>query len=57
MKRKNPMLMSASTAKIRAAMRSGIWRVNAATAPLHAAKIKLHSSSEPSWPPHTPAMR
>ena len=38
-------------------MASGNWRENSETAIIQEVSMKCHSSSEPSWPPQTPAMR
>ncbi len=50
---RKPKLTAPSTPITRAVNASGSSRLNAATARVHAARISAHSSSEPSWEPHT----
>ncbi len=57
MNRMKPAATRPSTPCTRATMSSGRLREKAATASPHRDSISTHSSSEPSWPPHTPAMR
>ena len=57
MNSKKPTATSASTASTRDTMTSGSWRENSDTAIIQVHSITNHSSSEPSWPPQTPAMR
>jgi hypothetical protein len=57
MKARKPTLTSPITPNTREAISSGRWRLNTVTATDHPASISSHSSSDPSWPPHTPAMR
>ena len=52
-----PTLISPITDSTRATIASGRCREKRATASIHIASIISHSSSEPSWPPHTPASR
>ena len=57
MKTKKPMLIQPMTPRMRASVARGSWRLNSTTAKVHSASISVHSSSDPSCPPHTPAMR
>ena len=43
-----------STANTRDTITSGSWREKIDTAIIQLLSISIHSSSEPSWPPHTP---
>ena len=47
------MLMMPITASTRASISSGSWRDSTATAKVQPPRIIAHSSSEPSWAPHT----
>ncbi len=49
------MLTIAITARMRATIASGSWRLKTVTASIQTVRISTHSSSEPSWPPHTAA--
>ena len=51
------MLTRPITARMRATTGWGRCELNCDTASIHRLSISSHSSSEPSWPPHTPASR
>ena len=57
MKRWNPTLTSAITASTRARKPSGREALSVATAKPQPARIRAHSSIEPSWAPHTAEIR
>ncbi len=57
MNTRKPTATRPSTPSTRATMASGSWRENSDTASIQLVSMKCHSSSEPSWPPQTPAMR
>ena len=47
------MLIMPITASTRASMTCGSWREKIDTAKVQPPRINAHSSSEPSWAPHT----
>ena len=51
-----PTETRAITDTMRASTGSGKWRLNPATAAIHPTSIRIHSKSEPSWPPQTAAI-
>ena len=57
MKSRKPAATRPSTPSTRATMASGRWRERKDTATVQVESISIHSSSEPSCPPHTPATR
>ena len=57
MNRMKPIEISPMTPSTRATNGAGSLRLNCATASIHTLSIVSHSSSEPSWPPQTPATR
>ena len=57
MKSRKPKATSPSVPSTRATIVSGSWRESMATRKAHQESIRIHSSSEPSWPPQTPATR
>ena len=57
MNRMKPMLTRPMMPSTRATKGCGRRRLHCATASIHTLSIASHSSSEPSWPPQTPAMR
>ncbi len=57
MNARNPALMMPMTPSTRAVISSGRWPLNRLTALIHTPSIRVQSSSEPSCPPQTPAMR
>jgi len=57
MNARKPAATSPSTPITRATIGSGSWRDSRLTASVQPLSISSHSSSEPSWPPHTAAAR
>ncbi len=57
MNNSKPVATSPSTPSTRATMASSSERENCATATPQPDSINTHSSSEPSWPPHTAPKR
>ena len=52
-KDRKPTPTAPMTDSTRASTSSGNWLLNTATADVHRLSISAHSSSEPSWLPHT----
>ena len=50
---RKPTLIIPITDSTRASITSGSWREKIDTAKVQAPRISAHSSSEPSWAPHT----
>ena len=57
MNSRKPTATSPRIPRTRETMASGNCRENSETAIIQDVSMKCHSSSEPSWPPQTPAMR
>jgi hypothetical protein len=57
MNRMKPIETRPMMPSTRATNASGSLRLHCATASIQALSMASHSSSEPSWPPQTPAMR
>ena len=57
MNSRKPTLTRPITARMRATTGCGRCALNCDTASIHTLSISNHSSNDPSWPPHTPAMR
>ena len=57
MNSKKPAAISPKMPSTRATMASGSWREKNDTPTIQQVSMKCHSSSEPSCPPQTPAMR
>ncbi len=54
MKARKAMVTAACTASVLARSRAGMLSRDSATTPPNSARIRTHSSIEPSWFPHTP---
>ena len=57
MKSRKPKATSPKVPRTRATIASGSCRDSMATPKAHQVSISIHSSSDPSWPPQTPAIR
>ena len=57
MNNKKPNVTRPITARMRASTAAGRCALNRATASIHTHSINTHNNNEPSWPPHTAAMR
>ena len=57
MNNRNPTPTIPMTLSTRDTISCGKLRLKMLTANIHSPSISVHNSSEPSWPPHTPATR
>jgi hypothetical protein len=56
MNSRNPTLTRPITPSTRATISRGRWRLKSVTPKVHTESIRIHSSIDPSCPPHTPAI-